>query len=183
MSFMFESSAISIIWEIVIETITEATKIVIQTIEEEFASDENDNNWRNIFNNVALSIEAKTIEMKINESITDRWDFDSDWDFDSRWDSDSDTSAENFLNIDESRDAEILFLSIFLTRDLRSRLTISSREEIEAFVSRLSRKFVMNKKLLTMNNFKKKSLKMKENYEKKWNYYNFIYKFTSLRKI
>jgi hypothetical protein len=62
MSFMFESSTISIISKITIETITKATKVVIESIEEEFASNEDENNWRSILNNVALSIEAKTIE-------------------------------------------------------------------------------------------------------------------------
>jgi hypothetical protein len=49
-----------------------------------------------------------------------------------------------------------------LTRSLRSRLTTSSRKEAEAFVSRLNRKFVMNKKLLTMNNFKTKVWRWKK---------------------
>jgi hypothetical protein len=149
MSFMFESLTISIISKIVIETITETTKIVIETIEEEFASNEDENNWTNIFNNVALLIEAKTIETTINESITNRWHFDSDWDFDSNWDSNSDTNARDFLNIDESRNARILFLFIFLTRNLRSNLTISLQEKTKVFVSRLSCKFVMIKKMLT----------------------------------
>jgi hypothetical protein len=43
-----------------------------------------------------------------------------------------------------------------LTRNLRSRLTISSRRKAEAFVSRLSRKLIMNKKFLTVNNFNRK---------------------------
>ncbi len=148
---MFESFAISIISKIAIEKITKTTKVVIELIEKEFASNEDESNWRNIVINVALSIVAKTT---INESITNRSDWDSDSDFDSHWDSDS--NAESFLNIDEFRNAEILFLSIFLTRNLRSRLTISSRRKAEAFVSRLSRKLIMNKKFLTVNNFNRK---------------------------
>jgi hypothetical protein len=93
---MFESSTISIIWRIVTKTITKATKIVIEAIEEKFASNEDDNNWKSIFNNVALSIEAKAIEMTINESITNRWNFDSDWDFDSNWDTNSNANAQRF---------------------------------------------------------------------------------------
>ncbi len=143
---MFESSTISIIWRIVIETITKTTKVVIETIEKRCASDEDDNNWRNIFNNVALSIEAKTIKTIINELITNRWNFDSNWDFDSDWRSNLNVNARNFLNIDESRDAKTLSLFIFWARDLRSRLTISLREKAKTFVSRLSRKFVMFKK-------------------------------------
>jgi hypothetical protein len=146
MSFMFESSTISIIWKIVIETITKATKIVIETIKKKFASNENDNNWRSIFNNVALSIEAKTIETTINESITNRWDIDSNWDFDLDWRSNLNASARSFLNINESRDAKIFSLFIFWARNLRSRLTISLREKAEIFVSRLNRRFVMFKK-------------------------------------
>jgi hypothetical protein len=68
-----------------------------------------------------------------------------------------------------------------LTRDLRSRLTTSSRKEAEAFVSRLNRKFVMNKRLLTMNNFQKK-FEDERNYEEKWKSYDFINQFTCLRK-
>ncbi len=128
-----------------------------------------------------MSIKTKTIETKINESITNLWDFDSDWDFDSNWDSHSSANARDFLSIDESRDAKILSLFIFWTRNLRLRLTISLRKKTKTFVSRLSRKFVMNKKLLTLNNCKKK-FENEKNYEKKWKFYDFIYKFTCLRK-
>jgi hypothetical protein len=68
-----------------------------------------------------------------------------------------------------------------LTRSLRSHLTTSSRKKAETFVSRLSRKLVMNKRLLTMNNFKRKVWKWKKLW-KKWKFYDFIYKFTCLRK-
>ncbi len=103
MLFMFEWSTILIISRIVIETITKTTKIVIEVIEKRFALNENDNNWKSIFNNVTLSIEAKTIETTINDLITNRWDFNSDWDFDSDWDSNSNTNARDFLDIDKSR--------------------------------------------------------------------------------
>ncbi len=166
---MFESSTISIISKITIETITEATKIVIESIEKEFVtkvateiatksieekivSNEEKNNWRSIFNNVALSIEAEAIETTkaiettnetnatkatMNESTTS-----------SNWDSDSDTESrdDRESRIDESRSAEVLFLSLFLTRDLRTSLSISLRERAEVFASRLSRKFIMFKK-------------------------------------
>ncbi len=175
MSFMFESSTISIISKITVETITKATKVVIESIEKEFAtevatevatksieeevvSNEKESNWRNIFNNVALSIEAETIEATkaieatnatnateatMNESTTS-----SDWDDDSDWDSDSDTESrdDRESRIDESRSAEILSLSLFLTRDLRTDLSISLRKKAEAFVSRLNRRFVMFRK-------------------------------------
>ncbi len=169
MSFMFESSTISIISKITIEAITEATKIVIESIEKEFVtkvatkvatksieeeivSNEEKSNWKSIFNNVALSIKAKTIETTkaiettnatnvtkatMNESTTS-----------SNWDSDSDTESrdDRESRIDESRRTEVLSLSLFLTRDLRTNLSISLRKKTKIFASRLNRKFVMFKK-------------------------------------
>ncbi len=140
MLFMFESSMMLIIWKIVIEIIIKTTKITIKTIEEKFALNENNNNWKNIFNIVALSIEARTIRTTINESITNRWNFDSNWR------SNSNANARNFLSIDESQNATTLSLFIFWTRDLRSRLTISLRKKTKIFMSWLNRKFVMFKK-------------------------------------
>ncbi len=126
MSFIFKSSTISIISRITIEIITKTTKIVIESIEKEFVtkiatksiakefvSNEKESNWRNIFNNVALSIETtdaiNATKATMNESTTS-----SNWDWDSDWDSDSNTKSRNDREsrIDESRNAEILSLFI-----------------------------------------------------------------------
>ncbi len=73
---MFESSTTSIISKVTVETITKATKIVIESIEKEFVtkiatevatksieeeivSNKKKSNWKNIFSNVALSIETE----------------------------------------------------------------------------------------------------------------------------
>jgi hypothetical protein len=69
-----------------------------------------------------------------------------------------------------------------LTRDLRSSLTISLREEAEAFVSRLSRKFVMIKSVNKWTIAKCKKFENERNYEEKWKFYDFINKSTCLRK-
>jgi hypothetical protein len=65
-----------------------------------------------------------------------------------------------------------------LTRSLRSSLKKSLREETEAFVSRLSRKFVMIRKSVN----KWTIARCKRNYEEKWNLYDLTYKSTCLRK-
>jgi hypothetical protein len=73
-----------------------------------------------------------------------------------------------FLSIDESRDAKTLSLFIFLTRDLRSNLTISLREKAEIFVSRLNRKFVIMKKMFTNEQLRDaKKFEDEKNYEEK----------------
>ncbi len=70
---MFESSTISIILKVVIESIEEefvtkiATEVATKSIEEEIVSNEKKSNRKNIFNNVALLIETKTI--KATEAI------------------------------------------------------------------------------------------------------------------
>jgi hypothetical protein len=66
----------------------------------------------------------------------------------SNWDSDSDTESrdDRESRIDESRRTEVLSLSLFLTRDLRTNLSISLRKKTKIFASRLNRKFVMFKK-------------------------------------
>jgi hypothetical protein len=76
---MFESSTISIISKVTVETIIKTTKVVIKSIEKEFVtkvatevatklieeeivSNEEKNNWKSISNNVALSIETEATE-------------------------------------------------------------------------------------------------------------------------
>ncbi len=107
-----------------------------------------------------MSIKAETIEtikmIKIinttnatkttmNESTTS-----SNWDENSDWDSDSSTKSRNDREsrIDESRNAKILFLFIFLTWDLRSNLSILLRKKAKVFVSRLNYRIIMFKKML-----------------------------------
>jgi hypothetical protein len=71
-----------------------------------------------------------------------------------------------------------------LTEDLRTSLSISLRKKAKAFVSRLSRRFVMfRKKMLTNEELRNaKKFENERNCEEKWNYYDFTYKSTCLRK-
>jgi hypothetical protein len=57
MSLMFESSTISIISKITVETITKATKVVIELIEEEFVT--------KVATKIATKVATKSIEEKI----------------------------------------------------------------------------------------------------------------------